>query len=587
MQRQGVYRPFGSQGVQAGCRASLRLLDDLVMSVRPLPAIKARRLPRAAALPEMATAVLILNEAREVEYVNGSAQALFSPVEPVGCTLPALLASCEAQGGDDIFAAVDAGTEPAAVRIRLIDDRLLDATLRLLSSGGFVLSLDDVTTYVRNAELAQRDALTGLANRAALRDRLVERLANARRSNQAMAVLYVDLDRFKLVNDSLGHAVGDALLRKVAARFESALREGDVVARLGGDEFAVIQSDAPQPAAAKALATRLIDLISRAYALDGHVLNVGASVGIAIFPDDGHEPDVLLKNADLALYRAKAEGRGVCRFYEPGMDERMQARRSMEIDLRRSLALKELQLVYQPQVNIATNRIVGFEALVRWNHPRRGLVSPADFIPLAEEIGVIVPIGEWVLRTACKQAAAWESPASIAVNLSPVQFRGGKLVETVVSALAHSGLAPSRLELEITEGALLDNNDAVLQVLHGLRAMGVRISMDDFGTGYSSLSYLQRFPFDKIKIDKSFVRSIDANVHRRAIVRAVTGLASSLGIATTAEGVETADELACIRAEGCNEVQGYLTGRPVPAEDVAEMLRQAGDPLNLSKEHAQ
>ncbi len=528
--------------------------------------------PRSAALPEMATAVLILDEDRHVEYVNASAEALFVPVDPIGCTLTALFTSCGATGGDDVFAAVDGGTQPDPMRLKLADDRLLDCTLRSLSSGGFVLSMDDVTTYVRNAELAERDALTGLANRKALRDRLQERLAAAARTSEATAVLYVDLDRFKAVNDSLGHPVGDALLRKVAERFKSALRDGDVVARLGGDEFAVVQSDAPQPAAATALATRLVDLIGRAYAIEGHMLHIGASVGIAIAPDDGYEPDVLLKNADLALYRAKADGRGCYRFFEPGMDERMQARRSMEIDLRRALALKQLQLVYQPKFDVASNAIAGFEALIRWNHPTRGIVAPGEFITLAEEIGVITAIGEWVLRTACKQAASWPESVSLAVNLSPAQFRGGKLLETVISALAQSQLRPERLELEITEGALLDNTDMVMDVLTRLRSLGASISMDDFGTGYSSLGYLQKFPFDKIKIDQSFIRDIDAHADRQAIVRAVISLAATLGMKTIAEGVETDAELACIRAEGCDEVQGYLTGRPMSPEAAAALL---------------
>ncbi len=527
----------------------------------------------------MATAVLILNEAREVEYVNASAQALFAPVDPIGCSFPALLASCGATGGHAIFAPVDTGADPSEVIIRLLDERLLDCTLRPLSSGGFVVSLDDVTTHVRNS---YRDTLTGLPNREALRARLVERLAMAKRENRAVAVLYVDLDRFKAVNDTLGHPVGDALLRKVAGRFKSALREGDIVARLGGDEFAVIQSDALQPESAKALAARLVDLLGRAYAFDGHMLNIGASVGVAMFPDDGLEPDTLFKNADLALYRAKAEGRDTFRFFEPAMDERVRNKRMMEVDLRRSLALKELQLVYQPQVRLDTHQIVGFEALIRWRQAERGLVSPADFIPLAEEIGVIVPMGEWVLRTACKEAASWAKPVSVAVNLSPVQFRDGKLAETVVSALAYSGLPPSRLELEITEGSLLTDSDAVLQTLKRLRDLGVRISMDDFGTGYSSLSYLQSFPFDAIKIDQSFIRGIDAHPDRQAIVRAVASLASSLGMTTIAEGVETPAELARVRAEGCTEVQGYLTGRPVAPDIAASLLLQSGDAPPLS-----
>ena len=528
--------------------------------------------PRSAALPEMATAVLILDEDQQVEYCNTSAEALFTPVDPVGCTLIALLTSCNATGGEDVFAAVDAGAEPAPTRLRLADDRLLDCTVRALSSGGFVLSMDDVTTYVRNAEFAERDALTGLANRKAFRERLVERLAAAARAGQTTAVLYVDLDRFKAVNDTLGHPVGDALLRKVAERLTSALRAGDLVARLGGDEFAIIQSDALQPAAATALATRLVDLIGRAYAVEGHVLHIGASVGIAIAPDDGYEPDILLKNADLALYRAKAEGRGCHRFFEPGMNERMQARRSIEVDLRRALALKQFELVYQPQFDIATNRLTGFEALIRWHHPVRGLVSPGDFVPLAEEIGIIPAIGEWVLRTACKQAASWPGAISIAVNLSPLQFRGGKILETVVSALDQSQLPAERLELEITEGALLDNTDAAWDVLNRLHGLGVSVSMDDFGTGHSSLSYLQKFPFDKIKIDQCFIRDIDAHADRRAIIRAVNSLAKTLRMKTVAEGVETDAELACIRAEGCDAVQGYLTGRPMSAVDAMALL---------------
>ena len=531
--------------------------------------------PRSAALPEMATAVLILDEDREVEYVNTSAQALFTPVDPIGCTLAALFASCAASGGNDLFAAVDAGADPAPTRLRLSDDRLLDCTLRPLSSGGFVLSLDDVTTYVRNAELAERDSLTGLANRKALRERLVERLAGAGRAGTPTAVLYVDLDRFKAVNDTLGHPVGDSLLKKVAERFKSALRDGDLVARIGGDEFAVVQSDAPQPAAATALATRLVDLIGRAYAIDGQMLHIGASIGVAIAPTDGYEPDVLLKNADLALYRAKAEGRGCYRFFEIGMDERMQARRSMEIDLRRALALKQFELVYQPQFDLASNSIIGFEALIRWHHPVRGIVPPGEFISLAEEIGVIGPIGEWVLRTACKQAAAWPKPVSVAVNISPVQFRGGKLVETVISALAQSQLPVERLEIEITEGALLDSTEDVINMLNRLRQLGVAVSMDDFGTGYSSLGYLQRFPFDKIKIDQCFIRDIDAHGDRQAIFRAVTSLAATLRMKTIAEGVETEAELDCVRAAGCDQVQGYLTGRPTTATAIVELLGSA------------
>ena len=350
-------------------------------------------------------------------------------------------------------------------------------------------------------------------------------------------------------------------------RLVKAARQEDLVARLGGDEFAILQVGAGQPDAAEALATRLVDLIGRTYVVDGHMLNIGASVGVALAPADGQDPDVLLKNADLALYRAKADGRGVFRFFEPDMDARMQARRSLEIDLRRALALKEFELVYQPQVDAVDGTVKGFEALLRWRHCERGMVPPADFIPLAEEIGLIAPIGEWVLRTACAQAARWPKAVSLAVNLSPVQFRGAKLVATVTSALAQSGLSPDRLELEITEGALLSDTETVLGVLNALRSLGVRISMDDFGTGYSSLSYLQKFPFTKIKIDQSFVRQMEDSADCSAIVRAVIALGQSLGMKTTAEGVETEAQRDRIRAEGCTEIQGYLTGRPMCAAD--------------------
>ncbi|MFC4255724.1 EAL domain-containing protein [Altererythrobacter xixiisoli] len=535
------------------------------------PLFAAQLNPRSAALPEMATAVLILDEARQIEYVNHSADELFSPINPIGLTFATLLMNSGAEAESDVFRAIDTDLPPEEVRIRLDDGRLLDCMLRVLSSGGFVLSLDDVTSLVRNAELARRDPLTGLPNRAALREKIAETLKEACGEIGNVAILYVDLDRFKAINDSLGHAMGDALLQKVADRFRKVLHEGEFIARLGGDEFAIIQSGLPQPAAAEELSSRLVDLIARAYAINGHMLHIGASIGVAIYPGDGREAGALLRNADLALYRAKAEGRGSYRFYEPGMDERMQQRRAMEIDLRRALPLGQLHLVYQPKLNLQSNSLVGFEALIRWSHPQRGLVSPADFIPLAEEIGAIVNIGEWALREACRQAASWPKPVSVAVNLSPVQFRTGKILQTVSSALAYSRLEPSRLELEITEGALMEHSSAILGVLNGLRALGVRIAMDDFGTGYSSLGYLQKFPFDAIKIDRSFVRGIDTSAERRVIVRAITQLASALGMTTTAEGIETWAQLECVREEGCTDVQGYLTGRPLSRE-AARML---------------
>ena len=533
------------------------------------------------ALTEMASAVLVLDASGRVAFVNDRAAALLPSADPLGLDLPTLFAASGGGGRDEPFLGVVARavTEVRTARERIVlgGGRLVDAVLTPLSSGGFVLTLDDVTEHVRGAALARQEPLTGLHNRIGLYEHLTATLAEVRVTGQTAAVLLLDLDRFKAVNDTLGHPVGDALLRKVAQRLRNAARREDVVARLGGDEFALVQSGAEQPRAAEALARRLVDLVGRTYVIDGHMLNVGASVGIALVPADGPEAeglnaDDVMKHADLALYRAKAEGRGTFRFFEPAMHAQMQARRSLEIDLRRALALQQFSLVYQPQIRLESGGVVGFEALLRWEHPTRGAVSPAQFIPLAEEIGAIVTIGEWALRTACREAASWAQPASIAVNLSPVQFRGGKLVETVTHVLAQTGLDPRRLELEITEGALLESTDLVLTTLHGLRQLGVRISMDDFGTGYSSLSYLQKFPFDKIKIDQSFVRGMAGNPECGAIVRAIARLGASLGMRTTAEGVETADQLDAIRSEGCTEVQGYLTGRPMPADQAAALL---------------
>ena len=528
-----------------------------------------------AALAEMAAPLLLLDAAGTVAFANARAAALLAGTAPVGRALPALLAACgaaEPEGG--LLPEAVRAVRPVRTRLALDGDRRVEAALVPLSTGGFALTFEDVTEHVRGAALARQEPLTGLDNRTGLHDRLGAALAEAARTDAPLAVLMLDLDRFKTVNDTLGHPVGDALLRKVAERLRKATRSGDVVARLGGDEFAIIQvnAGAEQPQASEALARRLVDLVGRTYVVDGHMLNVGVSVGVALAPADGSDADALLKHADLALYRAKAEGRGTYRFFEPAMNAQMQARRSLEIDLRRALALKQFDLAFQPQIQLETGQVTGFEALLRWNHPERGPVSPALFIPLAEEIGIIVGIGEWALRAACREAASWAQPASIAVNLSPVQFRGGKLVETVMNVLAQTSLDPTRLELEITEGALLENTDSVLDVLNGLRALGVKISMDDFGTGYSSLSYLQKFPFDKIKIDQSFVRGMEGNAECGAIVRAIARLGASLGMRTTAEGVETASQLDAIRAEGCTEVQGYLTGRPMPASQAAALL---------------
>jgi diguanylate cyclase (GGDEF)-like protein len=448
-----------------------------------------------------------------------------------------------------------------------------------MPDGGWVSTFEDITERRRAeaqiAHMSRHDALTDLPNRVLFREHMEQNLARVRRG-EALAVLCLDLDYFKGINDSLGHAVGDAMLQAVAGRLRDCVREMDTVARLGGDEFAILQVGARQPADATGLAQRIVDMLGQPFDLAGHQLHIGVSVGIAVSPSDGDDPDQLMKNADLALYRAKEDGRNGFRFFEPEMDAKMRLRRTLEADLRKALTQGEFELFYQPVVNLRKNEITGLEALLRWHHPERGLVSPADFIPLAEEIGLIIPLGEWVLRQACAEAATWSSPVTVAVNLSPVQFKSKNLVATVVSALAASRLPPIRLEVEITETVLMQDNEATLDVLHQLRDIGVRISMDDFGTGYSSLSYLRRFPFDKIKIDQSFVRDLVMNGDSLSIVRAVTGLGSSLGMVTTAEGVETAEQLNVLRAEGCTEVQGFVFSPPRPAREITKILRDFG-----------
>ena len=435
-----------------------------------------------------------------------------------------------------------------------------------MANGGWVATFEDITEWEQAQQqifhMARHDALTNLPNRTLFRDRL-ERGLRQVRPGERLAVFCLDLDHFKEINDSLGHPVGDALLKEVARRLSECVSEDDTVARLGGDEFAIVQfCRGSEPSATSLLAGRLVENISAPYDVGGHQLVIGVSIGVSLSPDDGKHPDELLKNADLALYRAKADGRGTYRFFEAGMDARAQARRMLELDLRAALRRNEFEAYYQPIIDVAKGRTVAFEALVRWNHPERGQVQPGNFIPLAEETGLIVQLGQWMLRRACMDAAGWSEDVGVAVNLSPVQFKNPNLVASVMAALQASGLPARRLELEITESVLLQNSETTLAILHELRAHGVRISLDDFGTGYSSLSYLRSFPFDKIKIDRSFVQELASRDDSMAIVRAVAGLGRSLGIATTAEGVETEAQLDLLRREGCTQAQGYLFGRP-------------------------
>jgi len=464
---------------------------------------------------------------------------------------------------------------PSDSIVELRNGRIIEIHHRPMPDGGWVATHEDITERRRAeqsvAHMARHDAVTDLPNRVLLREYMEDVLARAR-GGEAAAVLCLDLDHFKNVNDTLGHPVGDALLRAVAERLRACTTPHDMVARLGGDEFAIIQTAAGQPHAAGALAAHVVETLGAPFDLAGHQVTIGTSVGIAVAPRDGVDPDILLKAADMALYRAKTEGRGVFRFFEPELSERVQRRHRLQTDIRKALANGEMTVFYQPFVNIADGRPVGCEALLRWRHPERGMIPAAEFISLAEEIGLISSLGEWALRTACAQAAGWPGDMKVAVNLSPKQFKDEKLIETIVNALARSGLAPHRLELEITETLLLEESVSTRETLHQLRALGVRISLDDFGVGYSSLSYLRSFPFDKIKIDKSFVNDLVAKPDCRAIIRAVTDLGLRLGMVTTAEGVETEEQIAILQAVGCTEAQGYYFSPPRAADELGHLL---------------
>jgi diguanylate cyclase (GGDEF)-like protein len=462
----------------------------------------------------------------------------------------------------------------------LNDGRVVAISHEPMEDGGWVATYEDVTER-RRAEarisfMARHDALTNLPNRVLFRECLDQALSRFGRGN-GFALLIIDLDHFKNVNDTLGHPIGDRLLLAVAERLQACVRETDTVARVGGDEFAVVQTGVARPDDAAELAGRIVRVLGEPFELDEHQLLIGASLGIAVAGTDGTSADTLMKNADLALYRAKLDGRGAFRCFEPEMDARLRERRALELDLRRAVTDNEFELYFQPLIDLRTDRLAGFEALIRWRHPSRGMVSPSEFIPIAEETGLIVQIGEWVVRHACMEANAWPDPLKVAVNLSPVQFKSPRLVTSVSEALDASGLPATRLELEITESVLLAENDASLATLRRLRNLGAHICMDDFGTGYSSLSYLRSFPFDKIKIDQSFVRDLDTEQDTRAIVRAIISLAKSLGMRVLAEGVETTEQLERLRVEGCNEVQGYLFSTPRPRGEISTLIEQLGD----------
>jgi diguanylate cyclase (GGDEF)-like protein len=525
-----------------------------------------------------AEARLVFCNQRYIEMYGLSAEV----VAP-GCALRDLLAHRAAVGAFagspedyivDLLEEVASG-KPSNGIVKSADGRVFSIARNPISGGGWIATHEDITDRQRAEErivhMARHDALTDLPNRMMLRERLDHELKRVKRG-ECLAVLCLDLDHFKSVNDTLGHPIGDELLKVVAERLRRCTREPDTIARLGGDEFAIIMTGMERPTDAVALAKRIRESITKPYHIDGHQILADISIGVSLAPIDASEPDQLLKNADMALYGAKGDGRGTYRFFEPEMDAKMKTRRELEMDLRGALVNSEFELYYQPLVNLKTNEISAFEALVRWNHPTRGLISPAEFIPVAEETGLIIQLGEWVLRRACQETATWPAHIKVAVNLSPSQLKSRNLTQIVVSALAESGMPANRLQLEITETVLMQNTFNTLATLHALRKLGVQIAMDDFGTGYSSLSYLRSFPFDKIKIDRSFIQDLSNGAEPLAIVHAVAGLAKSLNMISTAEGVETQQQLDQLQAIGCTEMQGYLFSHARPAADIVRLF---------------
>src|ERR1700694_2235474 len=501
---------------------------------------------------------------------------LSAAVVKPGCTFREIIAYRKATGslvGDDkeFYARVvrSVGLKNSMV-IETPDGRSIQVVNEPLADGGWVATHEDITERRRAEErithLAHYDALTDLPNRALFHERLKQELARVA-PDQQLAVLYIDIDEFKSVNDTLGHLIGDELLKSVAVGLGRCVRATDFVARLGGDEFAIVQTAIETPTDITDLVTRVFDAIREPFECLGHQVTTDASIGIALAPQHGADLNQILKNADRAMYAAKPAGRRPWRFFEPDMDPRVKTRRNLEMDLRQAITDGALEVYYQPCVSLGDNKITGCEALLRWRHSERGMVSPAEFIPIAEETGLINQLGEGVLTTACAEAATWPDDIKLAVNVSPVQFKSGTLALKIVAALAASGLPANRLELEITEAVLIRDDEAALAILHQLRAIGVRIALDDFGTGYSSLSYLQRFPFDKIKIDRCFVSDIAEIDGSSPIVQAVVNIAASRNMTTTAEGVETQAQREILRALGCTEMQGYLFSAASPGPE--------------------
>ena len=534
-------------------------------------------IPQGLVLYDASARIIVCNR-RYVEMFG-----LSPDVAKPGCTMQALIAHRKETGSfdgdvDEFCSAIIRNVALGKATRQITDapgDRAIEIVNQPLLAGGWVATIEDVTERRRFDErithLAHYDALTDLPNRALFHEKLKQELA-CLEPGQQLAVLYIDIDEFKSVNDTLGHLIGDELLKSVALSLGGCIGKADFVARLGGDEFAIVQTAVKTDAEVTGLVTRVFDAIREPYECLGHQVTTDASIGIALAPQHGADLNQILKNADLAMYAAKSAGRRTWRFFEPDMDARVNARRNREMDLRQGIIDGAFEVHYQPCVSLRDNSITSCEALLRWRHPERGMISPAEFIPIAEETGLINQLGEWVLTTACAEAATWPDGIKLAVNVSPVQFRSGTLALKVVAALAVSGLAANRLELEITEAVLIRDDDAALAILHQLRTIGVRIALDDFGTGYSSLSYLQRFPFDKIKIDRCFVSDIADPQGSSSIVQAVVNIAAARHMTTTAEGVETEQQRELLRALGCSEMQGYLFSAAKPAADIKPLL---------------
>jgi diguanylate cyclase (GGDEF)-like protein len=509
----------------------------------------------------------------------------------VGCTLEQMMEDRKAAGTSYRNMEQMAAKLQIAIRTQsansftaeLDDGRIVNLAYRPTQNGGWVFTHEDITERVRSeariAHLAFHDPQTDLPNRAAFNDH-IERAFRSAADGGSFSVLCIDLDRFKEINDVYGHSTGDRFLTEIGQRIESAC-QGAFLARTGGDEFTIVSSGPTQPAGAEELCRRLSAVMEAPFCVDEYEINGSFTVGVSVYPKDGADVNTMVANAEAALYRAKAEQRGTIRFFEPAIDRHIREKRSLQQDIALALEKDELKLYFQPQA-LTSGEIFGFEILVRWQHPVRGMVSPGLFIPLAEETGEIQAIDEWVLREACREAASWPNPLSIAVNLSPVDFRRGDVVSMILGVLLETGLNPKRLEIEITEGVLIEDFDRAISILRKIKNLGVRIAMDDFGTGYSSLSYLQAFPFDKIKIDQSFIAKIGRNFEAAAIIHAILGLGRALSLPVIAEGVETEDQLAFLAKEGCNEVQGYLIGRPQPLAQYRQVVSKFAETSRIA-----